>query len=95
MKKKNLILISVLSALLIFPSCEKDDDGPGSDSVSEYSSSVNNVYDAQYNFIVKNQEFETVDFTSMPIEDVKPYVDEYIASRCSKNIWGKCQRISS
>ncbi|MBT3173316.1 MAG: hypothetical protein HN336_00580 [Lentimicrobiaceae bacterium] len=80
MKKKNLILISVLSALLIFPSCEKDDDGPGSDSVSEYSSSVNNVYDAQYNFIVKNQEFETVDFTSMPIEDVKPYVDEYIAS---------------
>ncbi len=80
MKKNTLILISVLSVLLIFPTCQKDDDGPGNDSVQGFSSSINNVYDAQYNFIVKNQEFETVDFTSMPIDDVKPYVDEYVAS---------------
>ncbi len=80
MKKNTLILISVLSALLIFPSCEKDDDGPGSDSVEGFSSSVNNVYDAQYNFIVKNQEFETANFSDMPIDEIKPFVDEYIVS---------------
>ncbi len=79
--KKNLILsVLVVSLLLFFHSCDKSDTTPGTDSVEGFSSSINDVYDAQYDFIVKNQEFETIDFTTLPIDEVKPYVDEYIAS---------------
>lgn len=80
MKKNVFISILVVSVLLLFQFCDKSNTTPGTDSVEGFSASVNNVYDAQYNFIVKNQEFETIDFTTLPINEVKPYVDEYIAS---------------
>ncbi len=80
MKKNVLISTLILSLLLLFQFCEKNNDNPGTDSVTGFSSTVKDVNTAQYDFIVKSQEFETANFKSMPIDEVKPFVDEYIAA---------------
>ena len=80
MKKNLLISAFILSLLLLFQFCEKNNDNPGTDTVTGFSSSVTDINFSLYNFIVKAQEFETKNVTELAIEDVKPFMDEYIAS---------------
>lgn len=80
MKKKVLISILSLSVILLFQFCQKDDSTPSSDSVEGFSYTLKEVNVNLVDFINKAQAYETTDVSTMPIDDVKPFMDNYILS---------------
>lgn len=80
MKKTTLILALLMPLLLLFQFCQKDDENVSDISIEGFSNSVNDVNVTLVNFIEKAHAFETTDVTTMPIEDVTPFIDAYIQS---------------
>lgn len=77
---KTNVLITILAAciLFLFPQCNKDEDTSGDKSVTSYSATVKEVNMDLTSFIDKAHEFESTDVTTLPIENVKPFMDSYI-----------------
>lgn len=77
MKKTTLILV-LMMPLLLFQFCQKDENTPGDNSVAGYQASVTDVNVTLVDFIGEAQKFESTDVTTLPIDDVKPFMDAYI-----------------
>lgn len=68
----------IMSMLLLFQNCKKDDNSPSSGNVTEYSSAVSELNTSLVDFIGVAQKFETTDVTTLPIDEVKSFMDSYI-----------------
>ncbi len=83
MIKKSFFAIALLLSFSFY-SCTKDDEDTGEDilntQIAKYSSSVKEINTTLNEFIEKAQEFETTNVETMPIEDIKPFMDDYISS---------------
>ena len=65
-----------------FYSCETDDDdfndSPNNKIITEFSYSVNELNTSLHNFVIKSQEFESSNFSTMSIKDIQTIMEEYI-----------------
>ena len=80
MKKATFIFITTFTLLLIFPHCQKENNDSVDGNVQTYKNSVSDVNVKLVDFIEKAQEFESTDVTTLPIDEVKPFMDSYILS---------------
>ncbi len=77
MTKNKLISALILSVLLLFQFCEKNNIDDSS-AVTEFSNSVSDVNLTLNNFILEAQKFETTNLATLQIGDVKPFMDNYL-----------------
>ncbi len=76
--KKTTLILALMMPLLLFQFCQKDEDTPGDNSVAGYQASVTDVNVTLVDFIGEAQKFESTDVTTLPIDDVAPFMDAYI-----------------